>query len=89
MNQARHLAQWLWQWIPRVPYRAIRGLAGEPTSPRPCRQRGSDVEALLASYGEDRFPFENIAFEGGGVKGIAHAGAVRVGCNCILYPCQH
>ncbi|KAI0231771.1 hypothetical protein LSAT2_017873 [Lamellibrachia satsuma] len=91
MNQATRLAQWLWLWIPRAPYRSICGLAGESTlhSVRPTRQRAPDVEALLASYGVDGFPFENIAFEGGGVKGIAHTGAVRVGCTCILCQCQH
>ncbi|XP_072044764.1 uncharacterized protein [Amphiura filiformis] len=32
----------------------------------------------LKEFQDDKFPFENIAFEGGGGKGTAHIGAVRV-----------
>ncbi|XP_072046282.1 uncharacterized protein [Amphiura filiformis] len=32
----------------------------------------------LKEFENDKFPFENIAFEGGGSKGTAHIGAVRV-----------
>ena len=37
-----------------------------------------EIRELLASYPSEAFPFENIAFEGGGVKGLAHAGGLRV-----------
>ena len=53
------------------------------------RETGKDVEELLAKYPSEKFPFENIAFEGGGMKGLAHAGGLRVGStrttlNCVL-----
>ena len=47
------------------------------------RHTRKDVEELLAKYPSKAFPFENIAFEGGGMKGLAHAGGLRVGSTCL------
>ena len=82
MSESRQLLQWLWTWVPRVPYRAILGYSDEHSPGNhvdPIRKRAPDVDELLASYPSEAFPFENIAFEGGGVKGIAHTGGMRVG----------
>ena len=46
--------------------------------------RGRDVVDLLASYPSESFPFENIAFEGGGIKGLAHVGGLRVSSACSM-----
>ncbi|XP_046356249.2 uncharacterized protein LOC124135092 [Haliotis rufescens] len=38
---------------------------------------GSDNNPEMIDPGKYDFPFENLAFEGGGVKGLAHCGAVK------------
>lgn len=41
----------------------------------------------LKDLADFTFPFENAVFEGGGVKGIAYVGAVKVS-NCKHYQCM-
>ena len=43
-----------------------------------------EIRELLETYPSEAFPFENIAFEGGGVKGLAHAGGLRVSSACAM-----
>ena len=87
MYQATRMLQWAWQWVPGSPYRALSGPEEVERTSRgtdPIRKTAPDVEALLASYRIEGFPFENVAFEGGGIKGIGHTGAVRVGTTCTI-----
>ncbi|KAK2182157.1 hypothetical protein NP493_364g01046 [Ridgeia piscesae] len=86
MYQATRMLQWIWQWVPRSLYRALSGPERERPSHviDPIRKTAPDVEELLASYRVEGFPFENVAFEGGGIKGIGHTGAVRVGNICTI-----
>ena len=46
------------------------------------------IRELLAVYPSEAFPFENIAFEGGGVKGLAHAGGLRVSSALNVALCE-
>ena len=62
----------IWGWFSSKPEKE------EEETDLSTRQTGKDVEELLAKYPSERFPFENIAFEGGGMKGLAHAGGLRV-----------
>ena len=65
----------IWGWFSTT---AVKDEEVDPST----RETGKDVEELLAKYPSDTFPFENIAFEGGGMKGLAHAGGLRVGSTC-------
>ncbi|XP_022096774.1 uncharacterized protein LOC110982574 isoform X2 [Acanthaster planci] len=49
---------------------------------------GSYKEPILTSvrFEDFEYPFENVVFEGGGNKGLAYAGAVRVFENAGLWP---
>ena len=62
----------IWGWFSTT---AVKDEEVDPST----RETGEDVEELLAKYPSKKFPFENIAFEGGGMKGLAHAGGLRVG----------
>ena len=76
------MLQRFWQWVTCSHNRALSGPEEIERTSRgtdPIRKMAPDVEALLASYRGEGFPFENAAFEGGGIKGIGHTGAVRVG----------
>lgn len=43
-----------------------------------------EVQAMKINPKEYDYPFENLVFEGGGNKGLAYCGAVKVN-TCILY----
>ena len=35
------------------------------------------------------FPFENIVFSGGGMKGYSYIGAIKVRCDCVISLTAH
>ena len=81
MTEEGGFFSWIWGWF--WPTDENEEVAPEP----PTRVRDKDVERLLAKHPSDTFLFENIAFEGGGMKALAHAGGLRVGsaCNIMSY----
>ena len=69
---------WMWEWFWPKDENEEQVAPAEP----PTRLRDKDVDELLGKHTSERFPFENIAFEGGGMKGLAHAGGLRVSSTC-------
>lgn len=44
-----------------------------------------EVKAMSIDPRDHSYPFENLIFEGGGNKGLAYCGAVRVRVLAVLY----